>query len=180
MWESVLGAVVGALVGGGITYYIQRRLEKQRKQENALRELWKKSIDLKADYLRLLRDPGSERKREIRSRIHEVASEMELLATKIAEEDFKRTVLEVLHGEYDNPLCLGASILKLEDALEAKAFPTLHDVTAKSQEKLVEEILPSENSKLRGPADDNFIWNRWDSDELKDIAEEKVLEDTDN
>lgn len=135
MWGSVLGAVFGALIGGGVTYYVQRRLEAKRRHEETVETLYHKIADLSwivSDLTAGSVTPTEEvpYPEEARNLAHEI----EELATDLWDEELKREVITAMNRKYDSPEEICWQLEKVELELRERAYPTLYDIKPDGRE----------------------------------------------
>lgn len=167
MWGSVIGGLIGALVGAGTSYFVQRKLEAVRRHEEALKEMWHMSDELYNRCLRLLRGSYND---ESLNNIHEIATEMELIAVKLDDEDLKKAILHTLNGPYDNTLEFGVGMMNLHHQISARAFPTLYDIKQQKPDDLLKSLHDVDDTDpvVYGPASDSFTRNDWE-DHFRDM-----------
>jgi hypothetical protein len=169
MWGSLIGAVFGALVGGGVTYYVQRRLEAKRQHEETVEALYQKVFKLSeivSDLTAGVRASSTESV-PYPEEARELAQEIEELATDLWDEDLKRDVITAMNREYDSPEEICWQLEKVELALRERAYPTLYDIKPEGRETPSGVALRWLNDKdksgdwaegWRGPAKIQFIF----------------------
>lgn len=135
MWGSLIGAVFGALVGGGVTYYVQRTLEAKRRHEETVETLYHKIADLSkivSDLTAGNINPTEEVPYPEEAR--NLAQEVEELATDLWDEKLKREVITAMNRKYDSPEGICRQLEKVELELRERAYPTLYDIKPDGRE----------------------------------------------
>jgi hypothetical protein len=92
--------------------------------------------------------------------LHATARDIELKATKLADEDLKRDVIETLNKEYESARDVDTSLWKLRERLDRRAFPTLHEMKRDYMDvKDKNKRLFGDGSEVEwaGPASSDFI-----------------------
>jgi len=174
MWGSIvgglIGAVVGALAGGTVTYYRERRLEARRRHEEAVmemipkvRSLWTMISSLVVRAIEATKeectpeDMPNMRPKVFPEDAHELAREIEVMATRLDDGQLKRDVMRILNQEYQSSVALKKSLQELVKALRREAYPSLQQVKRKHHPNPVELREDDLQEKWAGPANWHFL-----------------------
>jgi len=128
MWASVLSAVFGTLVGGGVTYFVQRKLGARRRHEETLEKLYGKVAELSKMITILVAGPVPGEEFPYPEEARDIAREIELLATDLEDEDLKRKIIRTMNREYEAPEEICWQFEQIELELRERAYPTLYEI----------------------------------------------------
>ena len=168
MWGSVLGgligAVVGALAGGAVTYYRERRLERERRHREAAKEVFDRLFQLEAMFEEIKLKPlfGSD---ITAVEIARFAKKTELVATRLSDSDLKRRVLRAMQKPYESWHGVKETIKELRLDLMEEAYPDLYEVHKTQAEnynqflddRIEDEDIEGAGDPWRGPATSQFV-----------------------
>ena len=128
MWASVLSDVFGTLVGGGVTYFVQRKLEARRRHEETLEKLYGKVAELSEMITILVAGPFPGEEFPYPEEARDIAREIELLATDLEDEDLKRKIIRTMNREYESPEEICWQFEQIELELRERAYPALYEI----------------------------------------------------
>ena len=128
MWTGILSAALGAVIGGGITYLVQRKLEARRRHEETLKKLYDRVAELSKVVTILVAGPVFEEEFPYPEKAREVAQETEILATDLEDEDLKQRIIRTMNREYESPEEICWQLEQIELELRERAYPTLYEI----------------------------------------------------
>jgi hypothetical protein len=128
MWTGILSAAFGAIIGGGVTYFVQRQLEAERRHERTLEKLYGKVAELSKMITILVAGPVFGEEFPYPEEARDIAREIELLATDLEDEDLKREIIRTMNREYESPEEICWQFEQIELELRERAYPTLYEI----------------------------------------------------
>jgi hypothetical protein len=176
MWGSVLGGLIGAVVGGAATYFAQRKLEARRKHENTVKDIISEVKELGEMVAHLIGhakfDPNSISDEISDAPLEEIidigenpfprdardkAKKIEMMATNLDDEGLKHEILKAMNQKYENERILIKSLNGLIDKLHREAYPAIQKVKRKHVVTAQELRGSDADEKWPGPANKQFL-----------------------
>jgi len=128
MWTGILSAAFGAIIGGGVTYFVQRKLEARRRHKETLEKLYGKVAELSKMVTILVAGTAFEEEFPYPEKARDIAQEIELLATDLEDEDLKQRTIRTMNREYESPEEICWQLEQIELELRERAYPTLYEI----------------------------------------------------
>jgi hypothetical protein len=164
MLGSVLGAVLGTLFGGGVTYYVQRRLEARRVHEEKIKELVPEMRRLMSMIaaLRMQSELHNESNNRWKPKVfpeevQDKAHDIELMATNLDDSELRDDILEALNKKYESQHEIFESLSDLLLRVEKEAYPAIHEVRSQHAIKVENLTKEGKDAVWAGPSRLQFV-----------------------
>lgn len=153
---GVMGSLLGACVGGGVTYWIQWKLKTDQRHKRTLRDIALDLENLSAEVMHLISHKDSPQSSNISPmEARRLARKIELRTVHLKDKELKRDILVSLNKEYEHPMDLSNEMHRVSTRARRAAFPEVSGSKRQHQEAPI-DYMGKEVESWPGPANLKF------------------------